>query len=149
MNTEYPVSPYVKVDGIVYFARMLSKIRLHAAGKLADDYTPHLGGGFDGRCLQFLHLNYEELKQRALADGSDAEVLQWAYEHGRGCRPCEDEIYGWNSFMVKTGWRDMASERLAQRLKENNLVDYKTKIETFFDFIEADEKRVPPQKWWE
>jgi gluconokinase len=149
MNTEYPVSPYVKVGGLVHFARMLSKIRLHAAGKLGPDYVPHLGEGFDGSCLQFLCLKYEELKQRTLAGGSDEEILQWAFEHGRGQRPCDNEIDDWNNYMVKRGWRDQANERLQMRIKEAHLEQHQPKVETFFDFIDADEKRVPPARWWE
>ena len=42
-------SPYLKVGRLVYFGRMLDKIRLHAAGKLPEaDYGANLGKGFDG-----------------------------------------------------------------------------------------------------
>ncbi|MDR0532618.1 MAG: DUF5069 domain-containing protein [Verrucomicrobiales bacterium] len=149
MNTTYPVSPYQKTGGLVHFARMLSKIRLHAEGKLGADYIPHLGEGFDGNCLQFLHLNYEDVKKRVLDGGTDEEILQWAIKHGRGQKPCDDEINGWNNYMVKRGWRDQASERLQMRITEAHLEQHQPKVETFFDFIDADEKRVPPAKWWE
>jgi len=33
-------SPYDKVDGLVYFGRMIDKIRLHTAGKLPAEYVP-------------------------------------------------------------------------------------------------------------
>jgi hypothetical protein len=149
MNTEYPVSPYQKVGGLVYFSRMLSKIRLHAASKLEAEYVPHLGSGFDGRCLQFLHLEYEDLKKRTLQGGTDAEILQWAFEHGRKHKICDEEMDGWNCYMVKRGWRDDRGEYLQARIKETKLEQHVPKIETMFDFIDADEKRVPPKKWWE
>ena len=50
---EFPLrSPAEKVGGIVYFGRMLDKIRLHARGELAPDYHPNLGGPrtADGAC---------------------------------------------------------------------------------------------------
>ena len=69
-------SPYVKVGRLVYFGRMLDKIRLHAAGKLpVADYAANLGKGFDGRCCNFLRVNYDELKARTLAGGTDEEIL--------------------------------------------------------------------------
>ena len=40
---------YEKTGGMFYFARMCSKIRLHAAAKLPKDYFDMLGNGFDGR----------------------------------------------------------------------------------------------------
>ncbi len=33
-----PCSDYQKTRGLIYFARMLDKIRLHAAGQLPPDY---------------------------------------------------------------------------------------------------------------
>ena len=40
-------SCYAKVGRLIYFGRMLDKIRLHAAGRLADEYHAQLG---DGQC---------------------------------------------------------------------------------------------------
>jgi gluconokinase len=34
-------SPNAKTDGVVFFARLVDKIRLHAAGQLPDGY--HVG----------------------------------------------------------------------------------------------------------
>ena len=52
-------SSYEKVGGIVFFGRMLDKIRLHAQGKLPADYN--LGNGLDGRCTRFLKVEYPGL----------------------------------------------------------------------------------------
>jgi len=35
-------SPYEKVGGIVYFGRMIDKIRLHEAGQLPPEYIEYL-----------------------------------------------------------------------------------------------------------
>jgi len=45
------------VEGIFCFARMMSKIRLHAAGKLPADYYRNLGHGADAHCLSLLESN--------------------------------------------------------------------------------------------
>lgn len=36
-------SPYAKVGRLVYFGRMLDKIRLYAAGQLPAEYVANLG----------------------------------------------------------------------------------------------------------
>jgi len=62
-------SPYDTVAGIVYFGRMIDKMRLHAAGDLPADYHPFLGGAnpysFDGRCCRFLRIDYDALAAEA------------------------------------------------------------------------------------
>lgn len=42
MNS-YPKSPREMTEGIMYFPRMLDKIRLHARGELGEDYHANLG----------------------------------------------------------------------------------------------------------
>ena len=132
-------SPREQVCGLVYFGRMLDKIRLHAAGGLPADYLPNLGIGFDERCLRFLHIEYADLVARVQAGGTDQELLAWCFEHGR--KPSNEEVMVWNDFMSKRGWRDEASARLQQRLPEYGLAG-RGDIATFFDVIDADEGRL-------
>lgn len=134
-------SPYVKVGGVVYFARMLDKIRLHARGALPPaEYAANLGKGFDGRCCAFLRVNYDELKARTLAgDLSDEQLFAWCRERG-GARS-EEEIEVWNGFMMKRGWRDAAADVLAKRIAESKLEE-KTVL-TMFDYLDFDEGRDP------
>ncbi|HUK83764.1 MAG TPA: DUF5069 domain-containing protein [Verrucomicrobiae bacterium] len=140
MKVEGLRSCYDKLGGIVYFGRMLDKIRLHAKGALPSEYHDNLGTGFDGRCCSFLHVKYEDVVTRVKLGGEDADVLQWCFEQGR--KPSDEEIEIWNGFMTKRGWRDESSGRLAQRLKESGLTG-RTDIQTMFDFIDADEGRDP------
>jgi len=130
-------SPYVKVGRLVYFGRMFDKIHLHAAGKLPPDYVANLGKGFDGRCCNFLRINYDEFKARVLAGGTDAEVLAWGQERG-GLRS-DEECEVWNGFMTKRGWRDAGAETLAKRIKESALEG--RPITTMFDYLDYDEGR--------
>jgi hypothetical protein len=131
-------SPYAQTGGIFYFARMLDKIRLHAAGRLPAEYHANLGGGFDERCLHFLGIDYPALVARVKQGGSDDEILKWAFQHGH--QPSEEQIEIWNEFMRKRGWNDEASDRLRGRLKEAGKSD-RTDIQTFFDYIDLDEGR--------
>ena len=96
--------------GVIYFPRMLDKIRLDARGALPEGYHNNLGREFDGHCLTFLHIEYRELRERVLAGGSDEEILEWCYAKSR--RPNAGEIEIFNGFMKKAGWRDPSSERL-------------------------------------
>jgi hypothetical protein len=127
-------SSYEKVGGIVFFGRMLDKIRLHAQGKLPADYNR--GPGFDGRCVRFLHVDYDAVVKRTLQGGTDEEILEWCFQTGR--RPGEEDIFVWNGFMTKRGWRDDASEWLKQE-KEKRGFAQRDDIQTAFDFHKADE----------
>lgn len=147
MSEKFPRSPYDAVGGLVYFARMLDKIRLRASGELPEAYHPFLGCGFDGRCLNLLGVQYEDVRQQVFAGRSDEEVLAWCREHGR--KPTDEDIETWSGFMQKRGWRDDASERVAFRLKEAGLERFDAQAVTMFDFIDLDEGRTPPDfsKW--
>ena len=142
MKEKFPRSPYDAIHGLVYFPRMLDKIRLHAAGDLPNGYAEHLGEGFDGRCLRFLGVKYDDVKKHVLAGEKDEAVFTWCLKHGR--KPTEEDIETWSGFMTKRGWRDDASERIAFRLKEAGLEHRAKEAVTMFDFIEIDECRTPP-----
>jgi len=131
-------SPSAKVGGLVYFGRMLDKIRSHAKGELPSDYQANLGKGFDGSCTRFLRVNYDELVERVKQGGTDNEILQWCFSTGR--HPSEDEIHIWNEFMRKRGWNDEVSETLKRRKKEAGMAG-RSEIEAMFIFIDADEGR--------
>jgi hypothetical protein len=134
-------SPYVRVGRLVYFGRMIDKIRLHAAGKLPmDEYGPNMGNGFDGRCCTFLRVDYQDLATKT-RDGaeSDERLLAWAEE--RGGRRTDDECEIWNCFLMKRGFRDEVSSILAKRIRESGLEG--KSILTMFDYIDFDEERDP------
>jgi hypothetical protein len=136
------LSPYDAVNGFVYFPRLLSKIRLHAAGRLHADFVNNLGKAFDDRCCQYLGVSYPDLRNWVLAHpaATDAEAHEWAQSRGRRLSVNDVEI--WNGFMTKRGWRDEANEVLLRRLKENGL-GADAGVDTMFDYIEVDEGRQP------
>ena len=51
---------------MIYFPRMLDKIRLHGRGELHEDYHENLGAPrtLDGACCNFLRINYDDLRER-------------------------------------------------------------------------------------
>ena len=132
-------SPYAKVGRLVYFGRMLDKLRLQAAGRLPADYQENLGKGFDGRCCSFLGVNHAEVAARVAAGGTDEQVLAWCHE--RGGPRTNEQCEVWNGFLSKRGWRDEAAAILARRIAESGLPA--AGILTMFDFLDADEGRDP------
>src|SRR5437879_12921623 len=75
-------SPVVQVGVLVYFARMLDKIRAHAKGELPPDYQANLGPGFDERCVAFLRVNYKRLVEPVKQGGARADMLPWCFSMG-------------------------------------------------------------------
>jgi gluconokinase len=139
-------SPSQKVNGLVYFGRMLDKIRLNAQGKLPKDWQtmrgPASANTFDARCCRFLGVEYSALEAETLKGGSDEELLSWAFRTGR--KPSDEEIEIWNAFLSKRGWRDEATQRLNERLAEIGFPP--GTVETMFEFIDLDEGRIQPGK---
>jgi hypothetical protein len=133
-------SPSGKVGGLFYFGRMLDKIQLHAKGELPSDYRAYLGIGVDEKCVKFLRVDYDELVERVKQGGTDEEILEWCFTAGR--KPSEDDIYVWNEFMRKRGWNDEVSDMVARRKAEAGMTD-RFDIQTSFQFIDADEGRLP------
>ena len=136
-------SPSDQVNGLVYFGRMLDKIRLASSGKLPGAWQPMRGtptnATFDARCCRFLGVDYAALETETLkGDKSDAALLEWAFQNGR--RPDEQEIEVWNAFMSKRGWRDAGTQRLNERLAELGLPP--GTVQTMFEFIDLDEGRL-------
>jgi uncharacterized protein DUF5069 len=83
-------SAYAKVGDLVFFGRMLDKIRLADKGQLPAGYN--LGDQnplfFDGVCCRFLGVEYQQIVNQVRAGRSDEEILEWAYEAGK--RPTAD-----------------------------------------------------------
>jgi len=138
--TTYPKSPKEMTRGMIYFPRMLDKIRLHARGELHEDYHKNLGAqrAVDGACCNFLRVNYADLRDRVLQGGTDEEILEWCFENGR--RPNEGDLMIWNSFSSKLGWNDFATPRLEREKQKHGIAD-RTDIVTIPDLIDLDEGR--------
>lgn len=138
-------SPSEQIHGLVWFGRMLDKIRLAAAGQLPEGWQPARGtkmsGSFDARCCRFLKIDYAALEVETLkGDKTDEQLLEWAFQQGR--RPAEEEFEIWNAFMTKRGWRDAGTQRLNERLTEIGLPP--GTVQTMFEFIDLDEGRLKP-----
>lgn len=138
-----PCSDYVATRGILFFARMLHKLRLKEQGLLPGDYN-YAGGPvhdcFDGYFCRFFGIDVPQLTERMRAGGTDDEILGWCFE--KFGRPNEEKIKFWNNFVVKRGWRDDSTREL-QEVKEASGFGDRADIQTWVDYHDADEGRVP------
>jgi hypothetical protein len=143
ISSQVPRSAFDRTGGMVYFARMLDKIRLHSAGRLRADFHANLGSGFDGRCSRFLGVEYAALRQRVLSGGTDDEILAWCFS--TGTHPNDEQILVWNKFMLKRGWKDEddGSTQELEAYKAASGLAQRTDLLTFFDYYEVDEGRKP------
>jgi len=117
----------------------VDKLRLELVGKLPKDYHENMGKGFDASCCEFLGVSYGKLRERVREGGSDRELLDWCQSHGKK-RDAGDRAV-WNAYLSKRGWRDDLADRLVFRKKEAGW-EGRNEMQTFFDYIDADEGRV-------
>lgn len=131
-------SPREEVEGLVYFGRMIDKLRLEQAGKLPADYRENIGKGFDAACCDFLGVSHGDLRAQVRQGGSDRELLAWCQQQGKKRDAAERAI--WSAYLSKRGWRDELTDRLLFRKQEAGW-EQRDEIQTFFDYIDADEGR--------
>jgi hypothetical protein len=136
--TKAPRSPLDPCKGMAYFPRMLDKVRLYAAGELRADFHANLGRFADGWCCSFLRVSYDQLRERVLAGGSDEEILDWCFANGRGLN--DTDLFVWNAFITKLGWRDAATPRLQKLKAEGGWAD-RDDIQTMWEYMDLDEGR--------
>jgi len=140
MDRKFPKSPKEATKGIIYFPRMLDKIRLHLKGELHEDYRANFGAPqtADSALCNFLRVHHRDLIKRVEEGGTDEEILAWCFEKGR--KPNEGDIFLWNNFISKLGWRDPVAPRLEERKRAMGISD-RDDIQCIPDLIDFDEQR--------
>ena len=135
-----PRSAHDRTLGMMYFARMLDKIRLHDADTLRADLHLNLGLGADSWCAGFLRVSYTDLRGRTLEGGTDEEILNWCFEKGRPLD--KTDVFIWNQAVSRLGWRDRATPVLEKHKAESGL-SHRDDLVTMADFFDVDEGRQP------
>ncbi len=138
---KYPKSPKEMTKGLRYFPRMLDKIRMHLGDELHDDYQQNFGAPqtADSAMCNFLRIHHRDLVERVKQGGTDEEILEWCFEKGR--RVNEGDVFVWNGFISKLGWRDRVTPRLEERKNEMGIAD-RSDIQCIPDLIDFDEERI-------
>jgi hypothetical protein len=137
----YPRSAKEQMDGWNYLPRFLDKVRLHLAGKLHADYQPNFAyKGFDAAWLEAAGLQAEAFIAVVQGTLTDGEVCDWVRQNVKKS-PADKAKF--NAYLLNRGREanDPAlRERLQLRKAEAGLA-HRDEIQTFVDFIDADEKR--------
>jgi hypothetical protein len=138
-NVIYPRSPRETMVGWVYLPRFIDKIRLHLAGRLPADYAENFTKGFDAAWLKAAGLSAEQFVAVVKGSPTDGEVCDWVRKN---VPRTDAEKQGFNDFILNRGREgDDVKARLKMR-KEQGGLGHRDDIQTFVDFIDADEKRI-------
>lgn len=135
----YPRSPRETMSGWVYLPRFVDKIRLHLAGKLHADYQENFTKGFDGSWLKASGVDPQTFIGVVKNSVIDGEVADWV---AKNVKKTDAEKAAFRDFIFNRGRDEEAVKlRLIMRKKEAGL-ESRDDIQTFVDFIDADEKRI-------
>lgn len=137
----YPRSPREQMDGWCYLPRFIDKIRLHLAGRLAADYQANFAhGGFDAQWLKAAGLTPDPFIAIVRGTLTDGEVYDWVRQN---VKRTAEEKNAFNQWLLNRGREEndpALRDRLRQRKAESGL-SHRDDIQTFVDYIDADEKR--------
>ncbi len=135
----YPRSPREVMAGWVYLPRFVDKVRLHLADKLHTDYQENLTKGFDGAWLKAAGVTAEQFIAVVKNSVTDGEVCDWV---SKNVQKTEAEKAAFRDFILDRGRDgDEIKARLQQRKKDSGL-SHRDDIQTFVDYIDADENRI-------
>jgi hypothetical protein len=124
----------------VHLGRFVDKIRLQAKGQLPADYQGNFTKGFDGKWLEASGVDKEAFIEMVRGAKNDAEVEQWVVKNVNN-RKTPKEIEAFNQSVLQHGRQPELQERMRQRKAESGLSG-RDDIQTFVDFIDADEGRL-------
>ena len=135
----YPRSPKEVMCGWTYLPRFLDKTRLHLAGKLHPDYQDNFGKGFDAAWLKAAGLTAERFIDVVRGTITDGQVADWV---AKNIKKTDAEKAAHREHVLSYGNTGDAAlkERLKLRKEQAGLA-HRDDIQTFVDFIDADEKR--------
>ena len=136
----YPRSPRETMAGWTYLPRFVDKIRLHLAGKLSADYAENFTRGFDGAWIKAAGVSAETFIEVVRNSITDGEVCDWVLKNVKKTDP---EKAAFRDFVLNRGREggDEVVARLKLRKAEAGMA-HRDEIQTFADFIDADEKRI-------
>lgn len=136
LTKQYPRSPYSDLGGYVMLGRTIDKARAHNAGKLGDySYNCPL----DKLVFDFLGISHETLAEAVKTRPTDDEILGWVKDRARS--HTVEEVQKFNEDMKARA--PATEEQKAYFLEAREKVaPGRTDVTTWFDLIEADEKRL-------
>ena len=134
----YPRSPRESMCGWVYLPRFIDKIRLYLAGQLHPDYQENFTKGFDGAWCKVAGVSPEAFIEVVKNTITDGQVADWV---GKNVNKSDAEKLAFRDYVLKRGQDNPEMRaRLQMRKQEAGLAN-RDDIQSFVDFIDADEKR--------
>lgn len=136
----YPRSPRETMCGWVHLPRFIDKIRLHLAGKLHPDYQANLCKGFDGLWLEAVGVEPERFIEVVRHSGTDGEVCDWV---AKNVKQPESVKAALRDRILNHPKKDNAEGQARLKLrKEQAGLAHREDIQSFVDYIDADEQRI-------
>ena len=136
-------SPFEKLAGCYWLARLTDKIRLNCRGQLSEDYRPYLfhRHGADTQFLMFFALTPEEVVQAVqTSENQDSRVAEW-FAQRTGLN--QEKQNHWNELAVNLGKSGYPMFKALIWAKQNLLPHCSDpNIDTVFKAIEWDEGRI-------
>ena len=136
----YPRSPRETMCGWMHLPRFVDKVRLHLAGKLHADYQPNFCKGFDGLWLETAGVSAERFIEVVRGSITDGEVCDWVLQNVR--KPESVKAAHRERMLVYPKKEDPEMQARLKMRKEQAGLAHREDIQTFVDFIDADEKRI-------
>ncbi len=124
----------------MHLPRFIDKIRLHAAGKLHPDYQANFGKGFDGLWLETTGLSADQFVKMVEATITDGEVCDWVLRNVK--KPDSVKAAHRERMLDYPKKDDVEMQARLKMRKEQAGLMHRNDIQTFVDFIDADEKRI-------
>ncbi|HEY6225591.1 MAG TPA: DUF5069 domain-containing protein [Verrucomicrobiae bacterium] len=136
----FPRSPRETMCGWMHLPRFIDKVRLHLAGKLHEDYQPNFCKGFDGTWLEMAGVDAQQFIEVVKRSVTDGEICDWVLKN---VKKDESVKEAHRQRMLNYPRKDdpEMQARLKMRKEQAGLA-HRNEIQTFVDFIDADEKRL-------
>jgi hypothetical protein len=126
--------------GWMHLPRFIDKIRLHLAGKLHADYQPNFTKGFDGLWLETAGVQAEQFIDVVRNSITDGQVCDWVRQNVQ--KPDSVKVAHRERMFNYPKKDDPQMQARLKLRKEQAGMAQRDDIQTFVDFIDADEKRI-------
>jgi hypothetical protein len=125
--------------GWMHLPRFIDKVRLHLAGKLHSDYQANLGKGFDGLWLETAGVKLDDFVAVVKNSITDGQVSDWVRANVN--KPDSVKEAHAQRMLNTPRKDDPDSQARLKMRKEQAGLSHRDDIQSFVDFIDADEKR--------
>jgi len=126
--------------GWMHLPRFIDKLRLSFAGKLHPDYQANLCKGFDALWLEMAGVDARQFMEVVRNSITDGEVCDWVRINVK--RPDSVKAAHRERMLNYPAKDDAEMQARLKMRKEQAGLAHRNDIQTFVDFIDADEKRI-------